>query len=208
MRRSPSAWRRLAGSGYEDFGAMARRCEEEAAEVPGTRPRARRITLGDGGCPHLLDRFDAALNEAETAVRINPNLSEAYITLGLLDSIVRTAPRGPSDVQEGARPRPSLRQGRARLLASAATTPATTSLPGPSWRGCGSSVRSSRGSTSRIADYHMARREFDEAQKMVDVARSLEPDDPIGRRVAGSALRLLGEQGRRPKPSWRRIAGV
>ncbi len=33
------------------------------------------------GVHFMFDRFDAALVEAEAAVRINPNLSEAYMSL-------------------------------------------------------------------------------------------------------------------------------
>ncbi|MDA4113763.1 MAG: adenylate/guanylate cyclase domain-containing protein [Thaumarchaeota archaeon] len=171
------AWHMLAVSGYEDFAAMASNAEAAAAKALVLDPGLAEAHSAMAGVHSMFDRFDAALVEAEAAVRINPNLSDAYMSLGILDAIMRT-PGEALPMFRKAYELDPLSPGAGEVLASAA---AWVGEAGQA-RDVLARLREFNPKNAKvylcIADYHMEKKEFDEAQKMVDVARDLSPGEP------------------------------
>ena len=187
------AYHLLALNGYEDFTPMVERAETAAKRALELDPGLAEAHAAMAGVHSMLDRFDAELVEAEAAVRINPNLSDAYMALGVVDSL-RGTPRESLVMFRRAYELDPLSPAANEVLASLAM-----------WNG---EDAEARGVLTRyrelnpkeakvylcVADYHMERREFDEAQKMVDVARGLSPGAPI---VTTSQALLFALVGRR-----------
>lgn len=167
----------LSTSGYEDFEEMSERCEAEARKALALDPGLAEAHSAMASAHVHLDRFDAALAEAETAVRINPNLSEGYIQLGILYSTLRTVGEALPMFKKAYELDP-LFVGTGEMLASMATYAGDYEL---AWSVL-ERMREFLPKVPRVylctADYHMARGDLEEAQKMVDVARSLTPEEP------------------------------
>ncbi len=188
-----NAWHMLAVSGYEDFGAMANNAEAAAVKALELDPGLAEAHSAMAGVHSMLDRFDAELVEAEVAVRINPNLSEAYMSLGVVDSIMHTPHEALSMFRRAYELDP-LSPGPGEMLAATA-----------SWVGEDGQAREVLTRLKEfnpknpkiylsIADYHMEKKDFGEAQKMVDVARGLSPDEPM---IAVSQSLLFALAGKR-----------
>lgn len=166
----------LAVTGYEDFAPTAKRAEEAALKALELDPRLSEVHAAMAGVHSLLDRFDDVLDEAETAIRINPNLAEGYYSLGVLYGTVGTLPDAIAMFKKGYELDP-LSPGGSEMLAMMS-----------GWSGDDKLVRDivarllevnpKNAKTYLIlADYHTERREFEEAQRLIDEARSLEPDE-------------------------------
>ncbi|MGA2199484.1 MAG: adenylate/guanylate cyclase domain-containing protein [Nitrososphaerales archaeon] len=172
------AWRMLADRGYEDFTESGKKAEAAALRALELDSQLAEAHSAMAGVHSVFDRFDAALVEAEAAIGINPNLSEAYMSLGVLDAITRT----PSDALamfRRAYELDPLSPGAGEMLTSLAT-----------WTGDDGEARAVLARLRELnprsaklylfaADYYMEKRELDEAQKMVDAARSLGQDGPM-----------------------------
>ena len=139
----------------------------------------------------MLDRFDAELVEAEAAVRINPNLSEAYMSLGVVDSIMRTTHQALLMFKRAYELDP-LSFGAGEMLATTATWAGDDGLATEVL----ARMRESNPKDPKVylctADYYMARNDFEEAQKMVDAARSVGPDEPMVAVSQGLLFALAG----------------
>jgi adenylate cyclase len=187
------AWHMLAVTGYEDFAAMAANAEIAAAKAVELDPGLAEAHSAMAGVHSMLDRFDAALVEAEAAVQINPNVSEAYMSLGTLDIILRTSGEALQMFRKAYELDP-LSPGAGEMLASTAT-----------WAGEYEEALDVLGRLRefnprepkvylRIADFYMDTKDFGEAQKMVDAARSLGPGEPM---IVVSQALLFALTGRR-----------
>jgi len=188
-----NVWHMLAVSGYEDFGAMAKNAEAAATKALELDPGLAEAHSAMAGVHSMFDRFDAELVEAEAAVRINPNLSGAYMSLGMVDTIRHTLGDALPMFRRAYELDP-LSPGPGEMLASTA-----------SWVG---EDDEARGVLARlkefnpknpkiylsIADFHMEKKDFGEAQRMVDVARGLSPDEPA---TALSQCLLFALEGKR-----------
>jgi adenylate cyclase len=187
------AWHWLAVNGYEDFLAMANNAEKNAVKALELSPGLAEAHSAMAGVHSLFDRFGAALDEAEVAVRINPNLSETYMSLGILDSIMRT-PREALLMFRRAYELDPLSIAACEMLASVASWAGEDGQA----RDVLARMREFNPKNSRvylcIADYHMEKKDFDEAQKMVNVARGLSPGEPM---IAGSQGLLFALAGKR-----------
>ncbi|MGA2664212.1 MAG: tetratricopeptide repeat protein, partial [Nitrososphaerales archaeon] len=187
------AWHGLGVSGYEDFTSMTRKAEADATKALALDPRLAETHAAMAGVHSMMDRFDQALAETEAAIGINPNLSEAYMSLGILDCIVRTARDGLESFKRAYELDP-LSPGSGEVLASLATWVGEDQLA----LDVLARMREFHAKDPRvylhIADHYMEKGDFVEAQKALDTARSLSPDEPT---VAPSQALLFARAGRR-----------
>jgi adenylate cyclase len=77
------AWHRLASGGYEDFGVVESRAEPAVKKALELDPGSAEAHAAMAGVCNMLDRPAQVVAEAEQAVRINPNLADAYLQLGI-----------------------------------------------------------------------------------------------------------------------------
>jgi len=172
------AWHTLAVSGYEDFAESRKKAEAAALRALELDSQLAEAHSAMAGVHSMFDRFDAALVEAEAAIRINPNLSEAYLSLGVLDAITRT-PIDALAMFRRAYELDPLSPGAGEMLTSLA---AWTGDDGEA-RDVLARLRELNPRDAKLylfaADYYMEKRELGEAQKMVDAARSLGQDEPM-----------------------------
>ena len=187
------AWHTLGVTGYEDFSEMAKRSESAATKALELDPGLAEAHSAMAGVHFMLDRFDQALAEAEAAVRLNPNLSEAYISLGVLDIITRT-PEDALPMFRRAYELDPLSQGACEMLIT------TANRVGKDAEALGvlNRMRELNPNGPRvyldIADYCMENKDFEEAQKMVDVARGLGPAEPTVAPTQGVLFALTGKR--------------
>jgi adenylate cyclase len=171
------AWQLMAVMGYEDFMVAAKKGESAALKALELDPELAEAHAVMAAVHSMFDRFDAALAEAEAAVRINPNLSDAYTALGVLDSIMRTAGQALLMIRRGYELDP-LSYGAGVMLANAATWAGDDELALEVL----ARMREFNPKEPKVylctADYYMERKRFEEAQKMVDAARDVSPNDP------------------------------
>jgi len=188
-----NAWHALGVSGYEDFTSMAKRAETDATKALSLDPGLAEAHAAMAGVHSMMDRFDQALAEAEAAIGLNPNLSEAYTSLGILDCIVRTA-RDALESFKRAYELDPLSPGSGETLASLAGWVGEDRLA----LDVLARMREFHAKDPRIhlhvADYHMERGDLVEAQKELDAARSLGPDEPA---IAACQALLFARAGRR-----------
>jgi tetratricopeptide (TPR) repeat protein len=122
----------------------------------------------------MVDRFDAALAEAEVAVRINPNLSEAYMSLGTLCGIMRTPAEALAMFRRAYELDP-LSPGTAEIVASFASWVGDRGLALDVLTRLRELYPKDPRIYLHIADYHMENKDFDEAAKTLEIARGLDP---------------------------------
>jgi adenylate cyclase len=77
------AWCELASGGYVDFGVGAEKAEAAARSSLETGPERAESHAAMANVHYMLDRYPESTAEAERALQINPNLSEAYASLGV-----------------------------------------------------------------------------------------------------------------------------
>ena len=187
------AWRTRGVMGYEDFLAAAKNAEAAAVKALELDPGLAEAHSSMAGVHSMLDRFDAELVEAEAAVRINPNLSEAYMSLGVVDSIMRTLNQALLMFKRAYELDP-LSFGAGEMLATTATWGGDDGLA----RDVLARMREFNPKDPKVylcaADYYMARRDFGEAQKMVDAARGVGPDEPMVAVSQGLLFALAGKR--------------
>jgi tetratricopeptide (TPR) repeat protein len=70
---------------HGDYTESLKKAEEMARKAIATCPESAEAHAAMGAVHIALDRFSAARSEAETAVRLNPNLSDALTLLGEID---------------------------------------------------------------------------------------------------------------------------
>jgi adenylate cyclase len=188
-----NAWRQMGVLGFEDFTAAARNAETAALRALELDPGLAEAHSAMAAVHSLLDRFDGQLVEAEAAVRINPNLSEAYMSLGVVDSIMGTPEKTLLMFRRGYELDP-LSFGAGEMLAAAATWAGDDALA----LDVLARMREFNPKDPKVylcaADYYMERKDFEEAQKMVDAARGVGPDEPM---VAVSQALLFALSGKR-----------
>ena len=205
------AWHGLAGAGYEDFATMAKRAEDAAQKAVDSDPELAEAHASMSMVHSMLDRFDEALIEAKVAVRINPSLADAYVSLGNLNVSIGTLTEALAMLKKGYELDP-LSFGAGELLTCVARWSGENQL---AWDVL-SRMKDLHPTNSKvyllIADHHMEKKEFNEAQKMVDVARSFDPSDTmvfisqgllfayIGKRK--EAERILDELHTKQKEAW------
>jgi len=191
--RLAGAWHMLAVSGYEDFEPMAKNAEAAATKALELAPGLAEAHSAMANVHSMFDRFDAALVETEAAVRINPNLSEAYMSLGMLDAIVRTPAEALLMFRRAYELDP-LSPGNSEMLAS---TAAWTGHDGEALEVL-ARLREFNPKNAKVylsfADYYMEKKNFSEAQRMVDTARDVSPGEPS---VVVSQSLLFALSGRR-----------
>ncbi len=168
----------LAVSGYEDFAAMANNAEAAALKALELDPGLAEAHSAMAGVHSMFDRFDAALVEAEAAVRLNPSLSDAYLSLGIFDAIART-PREALEMCKVAYELDPLSPSAGAMVASLATWVGEEGLALDALARLRELHPKDPRVYLQIADYHMEKRELDEAQKMLDIAIDLSPNDPM-----------------------------
>jgi len=187
------AWCTLAVSGYEDFAAMAGNAQAAAVKALGLDPGLAEAHSAMARVHSMFDRFGSALVEAETAVRINPNLSEAYMALGILDGLKRTAGDALAMFRRAYELDP-LSPGAGEMVAS---TAAWSGEDGEA-REVLARLREFNPRNPRVylaaADYYMEKKDFGEAQKMIDAARGVSSSEPM---LTVSQGMLYGFTGRR-----------
>jgi adenylate cyclase len=187
------AWRARGVMGYEDFLTAAKNAEEAAVKALELDPGLAEAHSSMAGVHSMLDRFDAELVEAEAAVRINPNLSEAYISLGVVESIMRTTHQALPMFKRAYELDP-LSFGAGEMLATTATWAGDDGLA----REVLARMREFNPKDPKVylctADYHMAKNDFEEAQKMVDAARGVGPDEPMVAVSQGLLFALAGKR--------------
>jgi adenylate cyclase len=187
------AWRARGIMGYEDFLTAAKNAEAAAVKALELDPGLAEAHSSMAGVHFMLDRFDAALVEAEAAVRINPNLSEAYMSLGVVDSIMRALNQALLMFKRAYELDP-LSFGAGEMLATTATWGGDDALA----RDVLARMREFNPKEPKVylcaADYYMARNDFEEAQKMVDAARGVGPDEPMVAVSQGLLFALAGKR--------------
>ncbi len=188
-----SAWHKLAVTGCEDFAAMAKKAEVEAVRSVELDPELAEAHAAMANVHTMFDRFDQALGEAEAAVRLKSNLSAGYMALGILDCNMRTPAEALRMFREAYNLDP-LSPGTAEILASFAGWVGEDALA----RDVLDRLREFNPRNPRVylstADYYMERRDFEEAWKMVEAARALEPGEPM---IALSEGLLFAFEGKR-----------
>ncbi|MDA4131654.1 MAG: hypothetical protein OK454_00815 [Thaumarchaeota archaeon] len=187
------AWRTRGVMGHEDFLTAAKNAEAAAVKALELDPGLAEAHSSMAGVHSMLDRFDAELVEAEAAVRINPNLSEAYMSLGVVDSIMRTTHQALLMFKRAYELDP-LSFSAGEMLATTATWAGDDALA----REVLARMREFNPKDPKVylctADYHMARNDFEEAQKMVDAARGVGPDEPMVAVSQGLLFALAGKR--------------
>ncbi len=187
------AWGALGSMGYEDFATATSRAEASALKALDLGPGLAESHSSMASANFLLDRFDSALTEAEEAIRINPNLSDVYISLGILYTILRTPEEALSQFKRAYELDP-LSVVTADLLAAAAY------LAGEGDLALDVLARTKEFNPNHwrvyvsMAEYYMDSRDFGEAQRMLDTARKMSPAEPSIRTVQGV---LFARAGRR-----------
>ena len=68
--------------GYEDFTASTKKAETAARKALELGPESPEALVAMAHVHLFMDKFEEAASEAEKAIKINPNLSEAYRSLG------------------------------------------------------------------------------------------------------------------------------
>ncbi|MDA4122485.1 MAG: tetratricopeptide repeat protein [Thaumarchaeota archaeon] len=170
-------WHGTASAGVEEFDVMSKKAETYAKMALALDPDLAEAHAAMAGVHSLLDQFDLALKETEVAVRLNPNLSEAYMNLGVLDSIMRT----PGEALQMFR--------RAYELDPLSPFAAGTLVNLAQWAGdealaleVMTRMKELNPESPMIylghADYYMEKKDFGEAQRMIDAARRVDPSHP------------------------------
>jgi adenylate cyclase len=187
------AWHTRGIMGYEEFLTAAKNAEAAAVKALELDPGLAEAHSSMAGVHAMLDRFDAELVEAEAAIRINPNLSEAYTSLGVVDSIMRTTHQALLMFKRAYELDP-LSFGAGEMLATTATWLGDDALA----REVLARMREFNPKDPKVylctADYYMAKEDFGEAQKMVDAARSVGPDEPMVAVSQGLLFALSGKR--------------
>ncbi|MDA4136922.1 MAG: hypothetical protein OK449_08035 [Thaumarchaeota archaeon] len=199
-------WGLMGVTGYEDFTAAAKKSEAAALKAVELDPGLAEAHAAMAGAHFMFDRFDAALVEAEAAIRINPNLSEAYMSLGVLDSVMRTAGQALLMFRRGYELDP-LSFGTGEFLANAATWAGDDELA----LDVLARMREFNPKDPKVylstADYYMERKQFEEAQKMVDTARDVNPSEPMVAVSQGLLFALAGKR-RQAEDSLKEVAAT
>lgn len=173
-----NVWHGLAVSGYEDFQIMSKKAESAALKALQLDPGLAEAHSAMSGVHSMLDRFDAALAEAETAVRIKPNLSDAYMGLGVLDAIVRTS-QDSLEMFKRAYELDPLSVHAGEMVASLAGWVGDDRLARDAHARMMELHPKDSGVLLRLVDYELERGEFDEAKRTLDAARALDPSNPM-----------------------------
>ncbi len=187
------AWQMLGSSGYHDFAAAAVEADAAAARALELDPGLAEAHAAMSGVHQMFDRFEGALAEAEAAVRINPNLSQAYMTLGVLDAVSGSKP-GALAMFRRAYELDPLSFHPAEMLVSAACHAGGYAEARKVLERMVELKPKDPKTYLLFADYYMAKKEFEEAQRMVDSASGLSPGEPTV--LLASAL-LFGVSGKR-----------
>jgi adenylate cyclase len=187
------AWGALGAIGYEDFTTAVRQVEVAARKALELDPGLAESHSAMAKVHFMNDRFDAALKELEIAIRINPNDVDSHLSLGTLYSMLRGADAALVEFKRAYELDP-LSSPAADMLALAAGFAGDETLE---WdvlaRNKEFNAKNPRVYIS-IAEYHMEKRDFDEAQRLVDLARSLGPDEPAVRLAQGEIYALRGRK--------------
>jgi adenylate cyclase len=188
-----NAWHQLGVMGYEDFTAAAKSAETAALRALELDPGLAEAHSAMAAVHSLFDRFDEQIVEAEAAVRINPNQSEAYMSLGVVDSIMGTPDKALLMFRRGYELDP-LSYGAGVILATAETWAGNDGLALEVL----ARMREFNPKDPKVylctADYYMERKRFEEAQKMVDAARDVSPNEPAVLVSQGLVFALSGKR--------------
>lgn len=171
-----NAYHGLAVMGFADFSVTTGKAEEAARTALKLDPGLAEAHSAMAGVHFMMDRFDESWVEIREALRINPNLAEAYMFLAILNSISRTAEEALTAARRSYELDP-VSAGAAEMVISMASWSGHESLAKEVLRRLLDVHSKNPKVYLGAADYYMERREFDEAQRMVDVARGLDPSD-------------------------------
>jgi len=141
----------------------------------------------------MLDRFDDSRREAEAAVRINPNLSEAYMGLAVLDCTSRTKEDALLNFKRAYELDP-LSPGAAGMAATAAWRTGDDALALSLFERLKEFYPKSPMVRLGLADYYMEKKEFGKAQEMINAARDLGADEPMVAHEQGLLYALMGRR--------------
>jgi adenylate cyclase len=187
------AWRMRGGIGHEDFVLATRNAEAAALRALELDPKLAEAHSAMAGVHSMLDRFDAELVEAEAAVRINPNLSEAYVSLGVVASIMGSPLKALLMFKRAYELDP-LSFGASEALATSATWAGDDGLASDILARMREFNPKEPKAYLCTADYYMERRDFAEAQKMIDAARDVGPGEPMIPVSQGLLFALTGKR--------------
>lgn len=187
------AWGMMAATGYEDFPKAAAEAEAAASKALELRTELAESHSVMAMVHFLNDRSEAALEEAEETLRINPNDVEAHMSLAILYSCLRT-------------PEEALRESRRAYELDPLSIPAANLFAAAA--GVAGLGEVERDVLSRLvefnprnprvyvdmAEFEMSEKNFAEAQKLIDAAREFGPGDHSVKFAQGELFALTGRR--------------
>jgi adenylate cyclase len=188
------AWGAMGAIGYADFAPAVSKVEAAARKALDLDPGLAESHSAMAKAHFMTDRFDAALKESEMAIRINPNDADSHLSLGILYTMLRGVEAALDEFKRAYELDP-LSVAHAEMLALAAGLAGEETLE---WDVL-TRIKEFNPENPRvyisIAEYHMEKRNFDEAQRCVDIARGIGPDEPGVRLAQGEIYALSGRRG-------------
>ena len=185
----------LGVSGYEDFTVMGKRAEAAAKKALELDPDLPEAHTAMANVHYLFDRFDKALSDAKAAVRINPNLADGYLSLGVLQCVTRTAKEALATFKKAYELDP-LSPIAGEMLANVASWTGDDPLAVETLERMREVSPKNQKVLLVTADNRMEKGEFKEAQRLISAARRLAPDDFA---VSNTQSVLFALEGKRKK---------
>lgn len=185
-------WSKLISGGYEDYD-MTVKAEEAASKALELNPDSAEGHSAMTVVDSLLDRYASAVAEAEKALEINPNLSEAYITLAIQYCSNQDLERGLATFQKAYELDPlSFTSGNfvALVLRTLGRIEESITVLERMKELSPKNPRVYVG----LAECHMLKRDFEDAQKMIDLAARISPQEPLLQMDQGLLYALTGRR--------------
>jgi adenylate cyclase len=187
------SWARLAGESGEDSLLLAEKAEATAHKALGLGPDYAETHAAMALAHLLYDRFEDSVTESERALQISPSLSDAYVNLGGCHLAMGRLAQGLEAYKKGYELDPlSFRAGN--LFASFLL------MSGQDQEGLAVYERlkklNPRNPTvyGSLAYRHMLRREYSEAQEMLDAGLGIDSTDRWLREAQGMLFALTGRR--------------
>ncbi len=185
-------WLRMANTGYEDYATGTRKAEIAALKAVELTPGLAEGHAALAEAYSSLDKGQESISEAEKAIQLNPNLSEAHISLGILLGVDN--PEESLVAFEKAFRLDPLSYRAGDCLAQAYTVLDKTSEALHVLEKLRDTNPRYPKIYVRLADCYIDRREFSRAQEMLDLCFKIDPKDAEGKIDQGLLYVLTGKK--------------
>jgi len=184
-------WLSMVGAGYEDFAPGLGKAEAAALRAVELGPESAEAHAAMADVHVYMDRFKESISEAERAIKIDPNLSDAYLSLGMcyasigteqaLVNFQRACDLDPLSYRAKTLLAESLRVGRRESEALDVLEKLRDLYP-----------RNARMYTS-IAECYLQKGDFEKAQEALSIGLRFSPEEPLLKVDQGLLYALSGK---------------